>query len=92
MTAKQEEQQHAVPEKQEPLVQDAAIGNRVMRALGHPPGLQQVQVRRLWKDRYRVNVFVGADAGSARVAHSYFLAVDDEGNITACNPKITKQY
>lgn len=91
MATKQQEKQPAVAVTQVPE-QDAAIGNRVLRALGQPPGLHQVQVRHLWEDHYRVNIFVGADAASAKVAHSYFLAADGEGNITACNPKITKQY
>ena len=92
MTTKQQEKQPAVAVKQDHREQDAVIGNRVIRELGHPPGLHQVQVRHLWNDHYRVNIFVGADVGSAKVAHSYFLAVDGEGNITACNPKIMKQY
>jgi hypothetical protein len=92
MTTKQQEKQHAVQEQEGRREQDAAIGNRVMRALGHPPDLHQVQVRRLWADHYRVNVFVGADGVSARVAHSYFLAADGAGNITTCTPTITKQY
>jgi hypothetical protein len=39
-----------------------------------------------------VNVFVSADAGSTRVAQSYFLVTDEEGNILASTPKITRQY
>jgi hypothetical protein len=92
MTAKQEEKQHAAPEKRDPREQDAAIGSRVIRALGQPDHLQRVQVRRLWGHYYRVNVFVGEDVASSKVAHSYFLVADDEGNITACMPAITKQY
>jgi hypothetical protein len=92
MATKPQEKQPAVAKKQDHREQDAVIGNRVIQALGHPPSLHQVQVRRLWGDHYRVNIFVGADAASARVAHSYFLAADGEGNISACNPTITKQY
>jgi hypothetical protein len=39
-----------------------------------------------------VNVFVNADAGSTRVARSYFLVTDEEGNILASTPKITRPY
>ena len=92
MATKQQEQQPAVAEKKDYREQDAAIGNRVIRTLGHPPGLHEVQVRRLWEDHYRVNIFVGANAGSARVAHSFFVTADSAGNISACNPKITKAY
>jgi len=70
----------------------AAIGKQVTNALGQPNDLQQVQVRPLWGDRYRVNVLVGGDAVSTRVAHSYFLVADGNGNILASTPQITKQY
>jgi hypothetical protein len=71
---------------------NAVIGNRVIHALGQPGRLHRVQVRRLWGDRYRVNILVGMDAASATVAHSYFLLADGEGNIIASNPQIMKQY
>jgi hypothetical protein len=51
-----------------------------------------VQVQRLWEEHYRVNVLVGADAASARVAHSYFLVIDGAGRVSACTPELTRQY
>src|SRR5207253_2305820 len=68
------------------------IGEQVVHKLGSPDDLFRVQVRSLWKDHYRVNVFVGKDATSARVANSYFLVVDDDGNIVTSSPKIARQY
>ena len=68
------------------------IGGQVVHTLGSPDDLLMVHVRPLWKDRYRVNVFVGKDATSARVANSYFLVVDDDGNIVTSSPKIAKLY
>jgi hypothetical protein len=68
------------------------IGEQVIHLLGRPPGLFNVKVRPLWGNCYRVNVFVGADAASVRVAHSFFLRTDGDGNITAPSPKITKEY
>jgi hypothetical protein len=70
----------------------ALIGEWVLRTLGKPHGLRGVQVRHLWEDHYRVNVLVGQDAASARVAHSYFLVADQEGDISASTPEITRQY
>ncbi len=70
----------------------AVIGKQVLRALGRPGDLQRVQVRPLWEDHYRVNVLVGVDAGSAKVAHSYFLVADGDGNIIACTPRISRRY
>ena len=68
------------------------IGERVLHVLGEPGGLQQVQVRPLWQEHYRVNVLVGAELTSAKVAHSYFLATDRAGNIVTATPEITKRY
>lgn len=71
---------------------DRLIGKQVMHALGKPTDLRSVQVRKLWDDHYRVNVIVGADAGSVKVAKSYFVVSDSDGNLIAATPKITKQY
>ena len=37
-------------------------------------------------------ILVGEDAASTRVAYSYFLVADGEGNILACTPEIIKRY
>lgn len=71
---------------------DALIGEQVIHSLGEPNGLQRVQVRHLWSDHYRVNVLVGGDAVSAKVAHSYFLVADGDGKVIASTPNIKKQY
>jgi len=71
---------------------EAAIGEHVLRTLGRPGNLQKVDVRRLWEDHYRVNVFVGADAASIKVAHSYFLVADREGNILESTPRVSGRY
>jgi hypothetical protein len=67
------------------------IGERVIKALGHSDHFRTVQVRSLWGQHYRVNVFIGADAASAKIAHSYFVEVDLEGNIIESTPKIDVQ-
>jgi hypothetical protein len=46
----------------------------------------------LWKDHYRVNVLVGMDVASAKVAHSYFVIGDSDGNILTSAPQITRKY
>ena len=68
------------------------IGEQVFHSLGEPNSPHKVQVRPLWKDHYRVNVFVGADAASTTVAHSFFLVADGDGNIKTSTPKIRKVY
>ncbi len=72
--------------------QRTLIGKRVIQTLGQPGDLHLLQVRHLWEDHYRVNVLVGLDAASAKVAHSFFLVADGEGNIVASTPQLTKQY
>ena len=71
---------------------NAIIGEQVIHTLGEPLGLQRVQVRPLWGDHYRVNILVGADVVSAKVAHSYFLVADGEGKVLKATPNINKQY
>ncbi len=68
------------------------ISDQVIQALGSPNDLRQVQVLKVWDDHYRVNVVVGLNAGSVRVANSYFLVVDGSGSLITSTPKITKQY
>jgi hypothetical protein len=92
MTVNQEKQQCADEPKRRPGPADAAIVKYVMAALGEPGDLHRVDVRRLWDNRFRVNVFVGGDAASARVANSYFLVADGSGNIIESRPEITRQY
>lgn len=89
---KQEEQPRAEQEKQGHHQLRLIIGEQVMQLLGRPTGLHSVQVRKVWDDHYRVNVFVAVDAACSKVAHSYFLVTDGDGNIVAATPKITKQY
>jgi hypothetical protein len=75
-----------------PDKREALIGEQVLHVLGEPRDLLRVQVRKLWPGRYRVNVLLGVDVASARVAHSYFLAADGDGNITSSVPQIVKHY
>jgi len=89
---KQEHSQRAEQELLENRSREAAIRDNVMQDLGRPAGLLHVQVRALWANNYRVNVFVGADVASARVAHSFFLAAGGDGKVLTSCPAITKRY
>ena len=68
------------------------IGDKVMKSLGAPRDLLKMQVRPLWENYYRVNVFTGKDAGSAQIVNSYFVTADSDGNILTSAPEIMKQY
>jgi len=92
MTTAQQREQDRNQQRGEQQRRHAVIRGQVIRTLGTPGDLFDVQVRQLWDENYRVNVLVGGDATSTRVAHSYFLVVDDAGKILACTPEITRRY
>jgi hypothetical protein len=71
---------------------EARVTMYVMRALGTPFDLLKVQVRPICDNRYRVNIVVGANAGSARIANSFFIVSDSDGRVISATPPITKQY
>jgi hypothetical protein len=89
-TREREPQPDIEQRKQE--TRNALIAKQIIHTLGQPDDLVKVQVRQLWEDNYRVNVFVGLDLVSAKVAHSYFLVTDSAGNILASTPKVTNAY
>ena len=92
MSTQQQDNQDRDQEKQTRQQRKTVIGKQVIHTLGQPGHLYEVQVRFLWGDHYRVNILVGLDAASAKVAHSYFLVADSDGNIVASTPKLTRQY
>ncbi|MFO0845501.1 MAG: hypothetical protein U0797_24475 [Gemmataceae bacterium] len=71
---------------------EAVVGDYVVGRLGRPPGLRCVQARQVFGSRYRVNVFVGDDTPTARIAHSYFLEADGDGKILSSTPALTRVY
>jgi hypothetical protein len=87
----QSENQVPQSQKPSPTAQSDAVGENVLRALGRPQNLFAVQVRPLWGDHYRVNVLVGADVTSIKIAHSYFLTVGLDGSLRS-EPAITATY
>ena len=92
MKSTPEDKPAASPEKKERGQFCAEIGKHVIRALGQPADLYRVQVRELGDNHYRVNVFIGADTNSFRLAHSYFLVADEDGKVVNSTPEITRQY
>jgi hypothetical protein len=85
-------EQNQESERQEGGLLEAIIRENVLSALGKPAGNHRLQVRRIWGDNYRVNVFVGADVASFTIAHSYFLLADKDGKILTCSPPIARTY
>ena len=70
----------------------AAVGRAVMTALGRPGDLLNVTVRQVAGHNYRVNVVTGPDPTAARIAHSFFVAVDDQGNVIDSAPPLARCY
>src|SRR5947209_2080735 len=92
MAVKQERKPNEEAENQGQGRLDVLIGEQVILALGRPADLQRLQVRHLWEGCYRVNIFVGENIATGRVANSYFVQASAEGRILETNPTITKQY
>jgi hypothetical protein len=90
------ETQHPYPgQGDSPLTgpkRDAFIGRQVVGSLGTPDELVSVKVHHLGRDNYRVNVVVGKDINSSRIADSFFLTTDELGNIVGSSPKIVRMY
>jgi hypothetical protein len=76
----------------DPRQREAIISGHVLHALGQPSNLHRVQVHALWNACYRVNVFVGPDATSSRLAHSFFVVTDEGGTVVATTPRIDRLY
>jgi len=87
---KQEEQRLTEQKRKEAGLLEAVVRDNVMSDLGRPADLYRVQVASLWGGYFRVNVFVGPDAVSSKVARSYFLQADENGKILSSDPAILK--
>jgi len=85
-------QQHQNDERPVPEAGSSAIKEQIIAALGKPADLLKVVARPLWERCYRVNVFVGENAATAKIANSYFVKVDNDDRLIKSIPKITKQY
>lgn len=92
LAEKQQEQKLAEQKNQERGLLEAVIREDVLSVLGRPAEQYRVQVRCVWGQNYRVNVFVGPDAASFKVVHSYFLKADGNGKILTSIPAIMKVY
>ncbi len=71
---------------------NAIIGKNVIHSLGSPADMLKVKVNPVASETYRVNVMVGKDISSSRVADSFFLTADEEGNILTSSPQIVRLY
>jgi hypothetical protein len=92
MLTKQQPERDLIEDKSDQQRITSLIEKWILDLLGEPANLHDVQVRLLWPDHYRVNVLVGPDAASIRIAHSFFLEANRDGDIVAATPSISRQY
>jgi hypothetical protein len=79
--------------EQRPSATDAErVEEQILRALGRPPGLCSVQVRPLWENRFRVNIFAGGDLLSAKITDSFFVVTGSNSRIAHTAPPVTRRY
>ena len=86
------EEKRVEQKSQEAGLLEIAVRDKVLCNLGNPPIPHRIQVKCVWGDSYRVNVFIGPDVSSFKVAHSFFLKADGDGNILTSSPAITRVY
>ncbi|HEY7313311.1 MAG TPA: hypothetical protein VH643_28435 [Gemmataceae bacterium] len=84
--------QQSKPAIQTQEQRSGVIIGQLMQALGRPTALYRVEVRHLWDNHYRANVFVGDTVTSTRITHSFFLMADEDGNIVGSVPDILRKY
>jgi hypothetical protein len=65
------------------------VAAAVRKALGAQPGLLRVRAKPLWGDRFRVNVFAGDSAASARLTASYFVRAGEGGDVIESDPPLS---
>ena len=82
------------PEQTTVSVQEERIGDYVLDRLGRPNNLYRVDVKKLWGDKFRVNVLCTVEKGLrldiVRITDSFFATVSDLGIETV--PAIAKKY
>ena len=68
------------------------ILTQVVRMLGTPEEMRKVLVHPVGQAGLPVNVVVGKDVSTSRIADSFFLTADEDGNILSSPPKIDRLY
>jgi hypothetical protein len=68
------------------------IGRNVIAAIGRPAGFAKIVVVRLWDNTHRVNILTGGDPTSTVIADSFFVVVDEDGNVLESTPPLARRY
>ena len=83
--------------KEEPKQPDFSpvIRDAVLERLGKPKDFWKVDVKPLWENRFRVNVWteeMGRIGPTHRIVDSFFIIASPEGGIVESRPQISKKY
>jgi hypothetical protein len=92
MPAKEQGKHQAEQAEQTHEQRSSVIAHQLLQTLGRPSALYRVEIRHLWDDHYRANVFVSSGPATTRLAHSFFIVADNDGKIIASEPGITRSY
>jgi hypothetical protein len=68
------------------------IGRNIISVLGRPAEFARIVVAPLWDRTHRVNVLTGEDPTSIRIAHIFFVVVDDDGKVLESSPPLARRY
>src|SRR5437868_1747627 len=71
---------------------EGVVRDNVLGQLGRPPAPHRIQVTSVGGGSYRVNVFVGLDVASFKIAHTFFVKADADGKILTSTPAVTRAY
>ena len=81
-------------EEASPIDGDRWIADRVFERLGRPRDLFRIQIRQLWGDKFRVNVYRETDTTQAlpriQMTDSFFVTTDHD--TMTSRPTIEKKY
>ena len=82
------------PDQEVDTATERGVAKWVLGQLGQPSALLKVEVRKLWGQNFRVNVFTATDNQRAlptvEIPDSFFVTVCDDGYVS--RPAIERKY
>lgn len=82
------------PERETETAAERGVARWVLQQLGQPGDLLKVEVKKLWGQNFRVNVFTATETQRAlptiQIPDSFFVTVCDDGYVS--RPGIERKY
>jgi ketosteroid isomerase-like protein len=86
--------EHPAPEQKPTVGEERLLVQQVLARLGRPRNLHRIDARKVWGDRYRVNVYCADETDrpvkTVSMTDSFFVTFRD-GEL-ASNPPIARRY